>query len=160
MTVDNHRLSIPFGTTVAQVGEAALRTHSFDLVHFPSYLARKVAPRVRFEITDDWLNESDLVGFFEDDHQARRWKYVSIVADEAGCTTDSDDFYRMIHAAFVAYAPGLRYLGFARCGRPPDAPLFALAVMYNRYGRGLYKVGEMLPTPCSELTVSYTVSFR
>ena len=160
MTDSGNRVSIPFGTTVADVGDAALRTHSFDLVHFPSYLRRKVAPRVRVGINNDWLDDSDLVGFFEDDHQARNWRYMSLVADEAGCLTDSDDFYRMVHAAFVANAGGSRYIGFARCGTPPDAPLFALAIMYNRYGRGLYKVGEVLPTPCRELTATYAVSLR
>ncbi|MFM0032698.1 hypothetical protein PQR70_41535 [Paraburkholderia madseniana] len=107
-----------------------MKKHSFDLVHFPSYLARKVAPRVRVEITIDRRDDSDLTGWFEDDQGKRSWMYAQLIADENGCSTDSDDLYLMVHAAFAAHADGLTYIGFTRSGLPPDAPLFAMAMRY------------------------------
>ena len=80
---------------------------------------------------------------------------VANVAGAAGVATHSDAFYDAVHAAFAASLPQASYLGFTRCGRPPYAPLFALALLYGRYGRGLYRAGERLPTPWPELTASY-----
>jgi hypothetical protein len=60
----------------------------------------------------------------------RSWMYAQLIADENGCSTDSDDLYLMVHAAFAAHADGLTYIGFTRSGFPPDAPLFAMAMMY------------------------------
>jgi hypothetical protein len=81
------------------VNEEALRRHSFDLVHFKLYLERKVPPRVRVEITTDCHDDSDLRGWFEDSQHTRGWKYASLIANDTGCLTDSDDFYRMVHSA-------------------------------------------------------------
>ncbi|CAE6801633.1 hypothetical protein [Paraburkholderia domus] len=153
------RVSIPFDS-IGMVTEENLRRHSFDLVHFPTYLERKAPARIRIEITTDCHDNSDLMGWFEDDQHTRRCKYASLVADDSGCLTDSDDFYRTVHDAFGAHADALTYIVFTRCGPPVYAPLFALVLLYQKYGRGLYMNGEMLPTPCSELTVSYTFALR
>lgn len=142
------------------VNEEALRKHSFDLVHFKLYLERKVPPRVRIEITTNYHDDSDLRGWFEDSQHARRWKYASLVADDNGCVTDSDDFYRMVHSAFAAHADDLTYIGFNRSGPPVYAPLFALALLYQKYGCGIFLAGELLPTPWAESSVSYTFTLR
>ncbi|MFM0454956.1 hypothetical protein PQR21_31650 [Paraburkholderia nemoris] len=143
---DSTRVSIPFGTTVSDVGEEALKRHGFDLIHFPAYLWRKVAPRVRVEIKTIGQESADLTGCFSDHEATRTWKYAWLVADESGCLTDSDDFYQLVHVTFAAHAGDSIYSGFARCGQPPDAPLFNLALMYRKYGHGIYFAGEMLPT--------------
>jgi hypothetical protein len=153
------RVSIPFGST-GMVSAEKLRRHSFDLVHFPMYLERKVPPRVRIETTTNYHDNSDLKGWFYDDQNAHRWKYASLVADDSGCVTNSDDFYRMVHDSFGEHTDGLTYIGFTRCGPPVYAPLFALALLYQKYGRGLYMNGEMLPTPWPESSVSYTFTLR
>lgn len=143
---DSRRVSIPFGTSITKVNEEALKKHSFDLIHFPAYLACKAARCVRVEITSDRRADSHLMGWFEDDQTARSWMYASLIADDNGVQTDSDDFYLAVHAAFAAAADGRTYIGFTRCGSPPDAPLFGIGLMFNRYGHGIYKAGDMLPT--------------
>lgn len=140
------RVSIPFGTTAIDAGEEALKRHSFDLIHFPAYLWRKVAPRVRVEIISVGQEDADLMGCFNNPEPTRTWKYARLVADERGCLTDSDDFYQLVHVTFAAYASESIYIGFTRCGQPPDTPLFSLALMYRKYGHGIYLAGEMLPT--------------
>lgn len=92
------------------------------------------------------------MGWFSDDQTDRGWKYALLIADDSGVQTDSDEFYLMAHAAFRAHADGWTYIGFTRCGSPPDAPLFGIGLMYNRYGRGIYKAGDMLPTRWPEST--------
>ncbi|MFL9905309.1 hypothetical protein [Paraburkholderia sp. RL17-337-BIB-A] len=153
------RVSIPFGN-IGKASKEELTKHSFDLVHFPMYLDRHVPPRVRIEITDDYRDDIDLTGLYENDQNARCWKYVSLIADDNGCPTDSDEFYRMVHGAFGAHADGLTYIGFRRGGPPVYAPLFALAMLYQKYGCGIFLAGEMLPTPWPESTVSYTFTLR
>ena len=83
-----------------------------------------------------------------------------LVPCDDGCPTDSDDFYRLVHAAFAGQAGALTYLGFERAGPPVHAPLFALALLYKRYGRGRYKAGDILPTPCRETTVGVAYASR
>ncbi|MGF6975380.1 hypothetical protein QFZ94_003830 [Paraburkholderia sp. JPY465] len=150
---DISRLSIPVRGDGRTIDEADLRRSSFDLWFFPrTYLARKVPLRVRVEVSNDSTDASDVGGWFEDTEGQHICKYVALVSDNAGCPTDSDDLYRAIHAAFIANADGLRYIGFFRCGRPPYAPLFALGMLYTKYGRGLYRDGEYLPIPWPALT--------
>ncbi|CAN0620233.1 conserved protein of unknown function [Burkholderia multivorans] len=153
------RVSIPVSGSGGKVSEEDLKKYSFDLVHFPMYLSRKVAPRVHIEVTDDHRGDHDLMACYEDGQRVRTWKYASLSADDNGCLTDSDDFYHMVHGAFGAHADGLTYIGFTRCGRPVYAPVFALAMLYKKFGKGIYKAGELLPTPCPELTAGVSFSF-
>ena len=85
------------------------------------------------------------------------YQCARLLPDATGVATDSDALYEAVHAAFSANAPEplAHYVGFTRCGMPPMAPLFAVALMYQRYGRGLYKAGDMRPTPWPALTASY-----
>ena len=147
------------------VTEAQLLEHSYDLVLFPRYLA-KFAPRVRIEVLEHFGGEADLLALYDLHGQRQnRWarlhaEVASVdgatdVANAAGVATHSDAFYDAVHAAFAASVPQASYLGFTRCGRPPYAPLFALALLYRRYGRGLYRAGERLPTRWPELAASY-----
>lgn len=145
-------------TTIA-IDEEALRKYSFDLVHFPMYLDRSVAPRVRVEITAGH-EQADLMGLYRDDQEVKCWKYVKLIADENGCVTKSDEFFHTVHATFAGSAGGSTYVGFTRAGLPVYAPLFALAMLYRKYGRGLYEVGQVLPTPWPELTSGYVFSIR
>jgi hypothetical protein len=154
------RVSIPFGTTVTKVSDEALKKFSFDLVHFPSHLARKIAPRVRVEIMTVSHDNADLTGWFSDQDKTRAWRYARLVDDENSCLTDSDDFYQLVHKAFAVHADGLTYIGFTRCGLPPDAPLFGLALMYRKYGRGIYLAGQMLPTLWPESSSEFLFTLR
>lgn len=155
------RVSIPVHAPSSWVDEEALRKRSFDLIFFPAYyLARKVPPRVRVEVSTDVTDASDVGGWFEDENGAAVCWYATLIADESGCLTDSDDLYRALHAAFAATSHGLRYVGFFRCGRPPYAPLFALGMLYTKYGRGLYRDGEYLPIPWPALTVRSSFVLR
>ncbi|ANB73893.1 hypothetical protein AYM40_17115 [Paraburkholderia phytofirmans OLGA172] len=154
------RVSIPRGTSISMVTDEALIKHGFDLIHFPSYLARKVAPRVRVEISTECHDDHDLTGWYQDDQKTRSWKCAKLIADENGCVTDSDAFYHLAHAAFSANADALTYIGFVRSGRPPDAPLFALAMMYQKYGRGIYLAGELLPDLWPQSSSAWLFSLR
>lgn len=145
---------------VGKISEVELKKYSFDLVHFPMYLSQKVAPRVRIEVTDDRRGDHDLMACYEGGQHTRTWKYASLIADENGCATGSDDFYHMVHKSFGAHADGLIYIGFTRGGSPVYAPLFALAILYKKYGRGIYKEGNAMPTPCPELTAGVYYSVR
>ncbi|WP_227458830.1 hypothetical protein [Cupriavidus pauculus] len=145
--------------TSITVDDDALRKHSFDLVHFPMYLAQRVPPRVRVEIIEDPA-QADLMGLYADARGERSRKYAKLIADEHGCATRSDAFFHAVHAAFSAGAGELTYLGFSRAGPPVYAPLFALAIFYRKYGRGLYQAGQVLPTPWPELTFGYTFSIQ
>jgi hypothetical protein len=72
------RVSIPFGTTASDAGEEALKRHGFDLIHFPAYLWRKVAPRVRVEIISVGQEGADLMGCFNNPEPTRTWKYARL----------------------------------------------------------------------------------
>jgi hypothetical protein len=135
--------------------EQLLIKHSFDLVHFPMYLKQRVAQRVRIVLTADGAS-ADLMGFYTDDGGTRTTQYIKLVADEEGVVTAEDAFFHAVHAIFQsASTPPLKYIGFTRRGLPVYAPLFALAMLYSKYGRGLYEPGQVLPTPCKFLTVGY-----
>ena len=140
--------------------DEALVRHSFDLVHFPMYLAQKVPTRVRVEVTQDGRPESDLFVVYEDKHATRSHKFVTLVADDGGCLTGSDAFYHLVHEACRAHRGDSTYIGFTRCGRPVFAPLFALSMLYRKFGRGIHLDGDVLPTPWAELTVDYTFRLR
>jgi hypothetical protein len=59
--------------------------------------------------------------------------------------------------------PTANYIGFRGCGRFPIAPLMQVAISYRRYGRGIFKDGESLPTPCLGIESQYgfeILSFR
>lgn len=158
LEVSDGRLSVPLQRQ-HPFAEAALVRHSFDLSLFPWYLARKVAPRVRVEVVaDSRAGEPDVMALYAPapgacGEGARR--LACLKPDDAGVLTDSDALYHAIHAAFAAQAHGETYVGFTRYGRPPYAPLFALALRYQKYGRGLYLAGELLPRPWPALTASY-----
>ena len=145
--------------TSITVDDDALHRYSFDLVHFPMYLAQRVPPRVRVEIIED-PEPADLMGLYTDTCQERSWKYAKLIADEHGYVTKSDAFFQAVHAAFSAAAGEWTYLGFSRAGPPVYAPLFALAILYRMYGRGLYQAGQVLPTPWPDLTSGYTFSIQ
>ena len=100
--------------------------------------------------------DPDLTGCYEESGEQRH-SFAFLRPDEGGVETDSDALYEAVHAAFAAHLPQAQYLGFARYGRPPVAPLFALALMYRRYGRGLYRAGAFLPVPWPALTAGYAV---
>lgn len=128
--------------------------HSFDLTLFPRYLER-VPPRVRIVVSKRQLQHPSLLGLYEQEDEATSSQVAFLLADPQGVETDSDAFYGAVHAAFAAQAGAGRYVGFTRHGRPPYAPLFALALLYKKYGRGLYLDGDFLPTPWPALTFSY-----
>ena len=152
---DKVRLSVPLHEP-RPLTEQELARHSYDLSLFPLYLIRKMATRVRVVVSPNCKDDPDLMAAFEDSKSNQHNLYAHLKADERGVVTDSDDLYRAIHAAFEAEAGDFRYIGFTRFGTPPYAPLFALALLYRKYGRGLYKAGDMLPTPWPSLTSSYT----
>ena len=158
------RQSIALGTTVldanaqdtdeSRFSEQLLQQHSFDLLLFPRYLQRNVPAHVRIEVVEDASRSPQLMALFHDrGEQATR--FALLHADEDGVATDSDAFFHEVHAAFAAAAGPSRYLGFPRFGPPPYAPLFALALLYRRYGRGLYLPGDVLPTPWPGLQAGY-----
>ena len=156
MSKNTSRQSVALGTGQEAFSEQQLQANSYDLLLFPSYLRRKIAPRVRVEIVAGPQGDPDLMGCYEERGEQRH-SFAFLRADEGGVETDSDALYEAVHAAFAAYRPQAQYLGFARYGRPPVAPLFALALMYRRYGRGLYRAGAFLPVPWSALTAGYAV---
>ena len=157
------RLSLPLHGNRPPLTEEQLHRHSYDLSLFPLYLSRKTPARVRVEITTSHQNDPDLMALYDSDSDSDSDSeapgagrlFARLLADEQGVLTDSDDLYRAIHAAFAGHASAGRYIGFTRYGRPPYAPLFALALLYRKYGRGLYLAGDMLPTPWPALTSSY-----
>ena len=143
------RISIPL-TALAPggggVSEEGLRRHSYDLILFPRYLECLRAPRVRIKVKDNHRGPLDLVAIYEDAELLECCKYAFLIADEEGVLTDSDDLYRAVHAAFSEQAEGRKYIGFRRYGRPPASPLIGVAMGYQKYGRGIYLDGDMLPT--------------
>lgn len=140
--------------------EELLIKHSFDLVHFPMYLKQRVAPRVRIVLVAN-PKGADLMGFYTDEGGDRTTQYVKLVADDAGIVTAGDEFFHAVHTVFQSVStPSLKYIGFTRLGLPVYAPLFALAMLYSKYGRGLYEPGEVLPTPCKFLTFGYGMEVR
>jgi len=141
--------------TGIEINEAALKRHSFDLVHFPMCVDRNGFTHVRFENVTDF-DEADVVGFHIGDEASRETMYVKLVADSKGVPVHTDQFFHDLHDFFQqACPPSDRYIGFTRCGRPVYAPLFALSRLYKKYGRGLYEPGNVLPTPCGFLTSEY-----
>ena len=151
---EHGRLSVPLHGT-RPLTEQELIHHSYDLSLFPLYLTRKMAARVRVDVSSGNKNGPDLMAVFEDSSSSQHRLYAHLKADEQGVVTDSDDLYRAIHAAFESHAGNAQYIGFTRYGTPPYAPLFALALLYRKYGRGLYEAGAMLPTPWPSLTASH-----
>ncbi len=153
--------SIPLNGRTRSFTEEELHCHSFDLSIFPLYLARRVAPRVRIIISERPLQDPALLGFYASADGAQQKKVAFLRADEsseAGVVTDSDDFYYAVHATFAAHTDDAStYLGFTRHGSPPYAPLFALTMLYPKFGRGIFKAGELLPTPWVALTCGYTM---
>lgn len=160
-TTGSNRLSIALSGRTRGFTEEELHRYSFDLSIFPLFLARRVAPRVRIIVSQRPLQDPALLGFYASADGSQQQKVAFLRADEnseAGVLTDSDDFYYAVHAAFAAQADdGMNYLGFTRHGKPPYAPLFALALLYQKFGKGLFKAGELLPTPWSALTSGYAM---
>ena len=148
------RLSIPLRSGRSST-EQELTRYSFDVILFPRYLEDNMAERVSVKIYTGKGREGDVMALYEDAQSNPHPLVAQLKADEQGVLTDSDDLYRAIHSAFEAHAGDSRYIGFTRYGRPPYAPLFALAILYQKYGRGLYKAGDMLPTPWPALSPSY-----
>ena len=155
-TTGENRQSVALGSDAAAFSTQDLSRHSFDLVLFPLYLQRRVAPRVRVAITPGLHPQADVVALYQAGGRTG-YQCARLLADDTGVATDSDALYEAIHAAFSANAPEAlaQYVGFTRYGTPPMAPLFAVALMYQRYGRGLYKAGDMRPTPWPALTATY-----
>lgn len=151
------RLSIPLHSDWHSTEQDIIR-HSFDLGLFPRYLIDNMAERVSVKVITGNSKDADVMALFEDAQSDQHRLLAKLKADKQGVLTDSDDLYRAIHSAFEAHAVGMRYIGFTRYGRPPYAPLFALALLYRKYGRGLYKAGDMLPTPWPTLTTAYQVN--
>lgn len=160
-TTGSTRLSIALSDRNQGFTEEQLHRYSFDLSIFPLFLARRVAPRVRIIVSERQLQDPALLGFYANADGTEQQKVAFLRADDssaAGVLTDSDDFYYAVHAAFAAHADdGMNYLGFTRHGSPPYAPLFALALLYQKFGKGLIKAGELLPTPWSALTSGYAM---
>ena len=148
------RLSRPVRGGQGSTEEERIR-HSYDLILFPRYLEDNMAERVSVKIYTGKGREGDVMALYEDAQSNPHQLVAQLKADEQGVLTDSDDLYRAIHSAFEAHAGDSRYIGFTRYGRPPYAPLFALAILYQKYGRGLYQAGDMLPTPWPALSPSY-----
>lgn len=151
------RVSIPLHGGGRRPTEADLLRHSYDLVLFPMYLARNMAERVTVVMETNVNKNPDLFALYATASGGERSLYAHLKADVNGVATDSDALYHAIHAAFAAAAAdGDSYTGFARLGKPPCAPLFALALLYRKYGgKGLYRAGELLPTPWPALQFSY-----
>ena len=137
------------GTNPQCSDDQQLLNHSFDAVHFPMYLSQRVPSVVRPEAVGD-SGSADLIGYFLGPGNVQLYRYLSLRADEHGVSTKTDDFFFTIHSSFRGLCPvNASYVGFARCGPPVYAPLFALAALYREYGRGLYMSGETLPTRSS-----------
>lgn len=135
--------------TGIEINETSLERHSFDLVHFPMCVDRNGYTCVRFTVVTDF-DIADVVGYYIDTEGNRAKIYVKLVADPVGVSVHTDQFFHDLHGVFQnACLPSHRYIGFTRCGKPMYAPLFALAMLYKKYGRGLYGPGNALPTPCA-----------
>ena len=130
------RLSIPLRSGRSST-EQELTRYSFDLILFPRYLEDNMAERVSVKINTKKSQNGDVMALYEDAQSNPHPLVAQLKADEQGVLTDSDDLYRAIHSAFEAHAGDSRYIGFTRYGRPPYAPLFALAILYQKHGRGL-----------------------
>ena len=151
------RQSVPLNAEGSHFSEPLLHQHSFDLLLFPRYLKRNFAAHVRVEVVSDACQSPHLMALLEKEGESRSM-FALLHADEEGVALDSDAFFHAVHAAFATAAGSSRYLGFTRFGRPPYAPLFALAMLYGRYGRGLYLQGDVLPTPWPALQAGYSAS--
>ena len=113
---------------------------------------------MRIIVSQRQWQDPSLLGLYAHADGTEQRKVAFLRADPEGVVADSDDFYYAVHAAFAAQADdATSYLGFSRHGRPPYAPLFALALLYRKFGRGLFKAGELLPTPWSSLTFGYAM---
>ena len=149
LTPSSPRISIPLAALASGgggVSEEGLRRHGYDLMLFPRYLACLKAPRVRIKVKDNHRGPLDLVAIYEDGESTQYCKYALLIADDEGVITDSDDLYRAVHAAFSEQAEGRKYIGFRRYGKPPASPLIAVAMGYQKYGKGIYLDTDMLPT--------------
>lgn len=157
-TTHSPRLSIPVGGRGTSFTEEEFHRYSFDIGLFPRYLER-AAPRVHILISERKLEQQfpSLQGLYAHEGGAETCKVAFLQPDAEGVVTDSDDFYDAAHAAFAAQAGDAQYLGFTRNGKPPYAPLFALAMVYRKFGRGLYQAGELLPTPWPSLSFGYAL---
>lgn len=149
------RLSVPLHGARPALTEADLRLHSIELMLLPRVLAA-LPPRVRVDwLAGDGHHTQLLAAYIHPDGTKAPSQYLRLVADPDGVLTDSDALYGAIHAAAAARAPHLVYLGFTRWGRPPYAPLFALALLIQKYGRGIVPAGACLPVPWDGITVRY-----
>ncbi len=113
MSKNTSRQSVALGTGKEAFSEHQLQAHSYDLLLFPSYLRRKIAPRVRVEIVAGPQGDPDLTGCYEESGEQRH-SFAFLRPDEGGVETDSDALYEAVHAAFAAHLPQAQYLGLAR----------------------------------------------
>lgn len=149
--VDNHPLTT----------EEKLIQHSYDLVVFSRYL-ENLPPRVTIKLRDT-DNNCDVYAVYVDASGHASYKYGQLIPDENGLHTSNNEIYTGIHDAFRLAMPTANYIGFRGCGRFPIAPLMQVAISYQRYGRGIFKDGESLPTPCLDIESQYgleILSFR
>jgi len=94
------------------------------------------------------------MGLHADVRGVHTWKFAELVDDPEGIHTTGEAFFHAVHAAFSEGAGEASYFGITCVGPPVYAPLFALAMLYRKYGRGLYEANQTLPTPHPALTAS------
>ena len=141
--------------------ESQLMKHSYDLIIFPKYLSL-LSPHISINIKEE-MNDCDIYGIYITQDNNLNYKFARFLADKNGIATNSKEIYQAIHQIFkTGELPG-KYMGFRGCGRFPISPLIQVGFFYQKFGRGIFKDGDSLPTPCSKIESDYGIqipSFR
>lgn len=133
--------------------EDMLRKHSYDWYVFGRYLELLTA-RVKIRIKDV-ENNCDVQAVYLNTDGTFSYKFGLFLPFEDGLDTSSTEIHHGIHDAFRSADTSSRYIGFRGCGRIPVAPLIQVALMYKKYGYGIFKDRDHLPIPCTVIEAEY-----
>lgn len=130
-----------------------LRRHSYDWYVFSRYLELQPA-RVKVRLKDV-ENSCDVQAVYLNTDGTFSYKFGLFLPDEHGLDTTSAEIHDGIHDVFRSAEQSSRYIGFRGCGRIPVGPLIQVSLMYSKYGYGIFKDGDHLPTPCTDIEAEY-----
>ena len=130
-----------------------LSRHSFDWLVFSRYL-ELLPERVQIRLKDV-QNSCDVQAVYLNADGSFSYKFALLLPDEAGLDTRTTEIHRGLHDAFRAANPPSRYIGFRSCGRMAVAPLFLVSLLYAKFGHGLFKDGEHLPSPAAAIEAEH-----